>query len=48
MMYTDIKYLHITQSYLKTCKEMCTKTSLSVNLTDTVGKGLKYFRAISE
>ena len=41
MMYINIKYIHITQSYSKTRKKMCVKTTLSVNLTDTVGKGLK-------
>ena len=41
MMYTNIKYIHITQSYSKTRKKMCVKPALSVNLTDTVGKGLK-------
>ena len=41
MMYTNIKYIHITQSYSKTHKKMCVKTTLSVNLTDTVGKGLR-------
>ena len=41
MMYTNIKYIQITQSYSKTRKKMCIKTTLSVNLTDTVGKGLK-------
>ena len=40
MMYTNIKYTQITQSYSKTRKKMCVKTTLSVNLTDTVGKGL--------
>ena len=40
MMYTNIKYIYITQSYSKTRKKMCVKTTLSVNLTDTVGKGL--------
>ena len=45
MMYTNIKYIHITQSYSKTRKKMRVKTTLSVNLTDTVGKGLmKLFR----
>ena len=41
MMYTNIKYIHITQSYSKTRKKMCVKPALSVNLTDTVGKGLR-------
>ena len=40
MMYRNIKYIHITQSYSKTRKKMCVKPALSVNLTDTVGKGL--------
>ena len=40
MMYINIKYIHITQSYSKTRKKMCVKTTLSVNLNDTVGKGL--------
>ena len=40
MMYTNIRYIHITQSYSKTRRNMCVKTTLSVNLTDTVGKGL--------
>ena len=40
MMYTNIKYINITQSYSKTRKKMCVKPALSVNLTDTVGKGL--------
>ena len=39
-MYTNIKYIYIAQSYSKTRKKMCVKTTLSVNLTDTVGKGL--------
>ena len=42
MMYTNIKYIHITQSYSKTRKKMCVKPALSVNLTDTVGKGLTW------
>ena len=41
-MYTDIKYIHITQSYLKTRKNMCTKTAPTVNLTVVVVKGLMY------
>ena len=46
MMYINIKYIHITQSYSKTRKKMCVKTTLSVNLTDTVGKGLTLTDAI--
>ena len=45
-MYSNIKYLHVTQSYLKTRREICTKTALTVNLTVVVVKGLMFLEVL--